>query len=327
MTNFNVSRMPKGGSFSARLALASGPLFALLACSVYDEPLGAAGGAGAGGGAPGNVAGATSGGASNTAAGSAGSDGGGTTAGSGATSGTFAGGGAGSAGSDVGGTSSGGSETAGTDAGGQPADDASIVDDMEDTDAQITVTAGRNGYWYVGNDLTAGGVQEPPSSKFEMFELTAGENGDSTYSAHMKVSGWTGWGTVIGFNLVESAGVKPYDASAYCGLSFSGKAAAGTSLRFRLPDGDTHPAGGVCVETGAADQLCHDHFSAPVTLTTAWKTVSILFSQLEQLGTGYHPADKKLKAHQLYAVEWALPGSAGKAYEIWIDDVSLLTCP
>jgi hypothetical protein len=227
----------------------------------------------------------------------------------------------------VGGTSAGGSEAAGADAGGQAPTDVRLIDDMEDADPQITVTAGRNGYWYVGNDLTVGGVQEPPSSSFEMFELTAGENGDSTYSAHMKVSGFTGWGTVIGFNLVESAGVKAYDASAYCGMSFSAKAAAGTALRFRLPDGDTHPAGGVCVESGASDQLCYDHFSAAVTLSTAWKPFTISFSQLEQVGTGYHPADKKLKTDRLYAVEWALPGSGGKAYEIWIDDVSLVACP
>ena len=38
-------------------------------------------------------------------------------------------------------------------------------------------------------------------------------------------------------------------------------------------------------------------------------------------------SDKQFKADQLYAVEWALPGSAGKAYEIWIDDVTLTDCP
>jgi hypothetical protein len=79
--------------------------------------------------------------------------------------------------------------------------------------------------------------------------------------------------------------------------------------------------------TGAADRLCYDHFRAPVALTTAWKPLTISFSQVEQLGTGYHPADKKLKTDQLYAVEWAVPGSAGKAHEIWIDDVSFVACP
>lgn len=326
MTKFNVSRMPKAGSFRAGQLLASGPLCLLLACSVYEPPLAAAGGAG--GGAGGTSAGTTTAGSSNDS-GSAGTDAGGTKAGSGgASGGAAAGGNAGSAGSTTGGTSGGGSESAGTNAGGQPMGDATVIDDMEDADPQITVTAGRNGFWYVGNDLTVGGMQEPPSSKFEMFELTAGEHGDSLYSAHMKVSGWTGWGSVIGFNLVESQGVvTPYDAGAYCGVSFSGKAMAATALRLRLPDGDTHPDGGVCKQTGAANQLCYDHFSAPVTLTATWKPFTIMFSQLEQIGTGYHPADKKFKADQLFAMELALPGSAGKAYEIWIDDVALLACP
>lgn len=324
MTNFNLSRTPKRPANSEAFALASGPLLAVLACNVYEAPAGAAAAGHGGVAASANQAGATRGGSSDSAA-SAGSDAGGTPS-TGAGSGGVAGGAAGSAGSAAGGASTGGSEKAGADAGRQPAGDTALIDDMEDADAQITITAGRNGYWYVGNDLTAGGMQEPPSSSFEMFELMAGENGRSTYSAHMKVSGWTGWGTVIGFNLVEAGGLKPYDASAYCGMSFFGKAAAGTGLRLRLPDGNTHPAGGVCIEAGTADKLCYDHFSALVTLITAWTPFTISFSQLEQLGTGYHPADEKLKTDQLFAVEWAVPASAGKAYEIWIDDVSLVAC-
>jgi hypothetical protein len=199
---------------------------------------------------------------------------------------------------------------------------------MEDADPQITVAAGRNGFWYVGNDATVGGTQEPPSAAFAMFELIPGENGDSTYSAHMKVSGFKGWGSLIGFNLVESQGLKPYDASAYCGLHFWGKAAAPTVLRLAAPDGDTHPAGQVCVETGASDQLCHNHFSAAVSLTTAWKSSTVMFASLEQVGTGYRPPDHAFKPDQLYALEWSLPGgSLGKAYEIWIDDITLLSCP
>jgi hypothetical protein len=335
MRKFNVSRMPGKGSFSSRLALASGPFAVLLACSVYDGALtdemsvpgggtssgeaGAMTGGAIGQGGSGNDAGAS--GKPMTQAGSAGEAMGGT---------TVVGGGAGSAGAQASGSDAGGSAgnaTAGGGAGGEPPTAGTVVDDMEDTDAQITVDGGRNGFWYVGNDGTAGGTQTPTSEMFEMFELASGERGDSTYSAHMKVSGFTSWGSVLGFNLVEQqAMLKPYDASAFCGVQFWGKAVAATSLRLRLPDGDTHPAGMVCKETGAANTLCYDHFSAAVALTTAWKSFSVTFASLVQVGGGYHPADNEFRADQLYAMEWALPAAAGKAFEIWIDDVTLVPC-
>jgi hypothetical protein len=328
MVNFNVSRMPERGSFSSRVVLASGPFVLALACNVYDDSLL---GSSRGGGSSGGAAGMTFGGTMSES-GKGGADGGGTSSAAGS-AGQGSDGMADSAGSATGGVTSGAGSSgeaanAGNDTGGQPPSDHAVVDDMEDTDAQINVDGGRDGYWYVGNDGTVGGMQQPTSAKFEMFELGPRDHDDSTYSTHMKVSGFTGWGSVIGFNLVEQqTAVKAYDASAFCGVQFWGKALAATSLRLRLPDGDTHPDGGVCKETGAANTLCYDHFSAPIALTTAWKSFSIAFSTLEQTGTGYHPADDKFKAEQLYAMEWALPGAAGKAYEIWIDDITLTACP
>jgi hypothetical protein len=207
-----------------------------------------------------------------------------------------------------------------------PSGDADVVDDMEDGDQQIVVAAGRNGYWYVGNDGTVGGTQEPPVNAFAMFELVAGERPNSSYAAHTKVDGFKSWGSVIGFNFNEQLGtVKAYDASAFCGVSFWAKAAAATTLRFRLPDSDTHPVGAVCVDGGPAGQACYDHFSTSAALTPDWKQFTVTFAELTQIGTGYHPADMKLKADQLYGLEWALPGAA-KTFEIWIDDVELLKC-
>jgi hypothetical protein len=330
MRNFNVSRMPAKGALSARLALASGPFALLLACSVYDGALGDAGTSL--GGSSSGVSGTSPGGVSNHG-GSSGSDVGGVPTTHAGTAGEGAGGSVdngGSAGTSTSGSAAGGGGsgvTAGSDAGGQAGSDSTVVDDMEDADAQIGVAGGRNGYWYVGNDGTVGGTQAPTAAMFEMFELTSGEQQDSTYSAHMKVSGFTGWGSVLGFNLVEQQTVvKAYDASEFCGVQFWGKAATTTSLQLRLPDGDTHPDGMVCKTSGAANTLCYDHFSAPIALTPAWKSFSITFASLQQPGTGYHPADKNFKADQLYAMEWALPGAGGKAHEIWIDDVTLLSC-
>jgi hypothetical protein len=222
---------------------------------------------------------------------------------------------------------SGGSGGSGGSAGSTPIGDPDSIDDMEDNDAQIVTVAGRNGYWYVGNDGTAAGQQEPTAGMFKMVELTAGERPSSTFAAHMKVSGFTGWGTVLGFNFFEQAGkVKVFDASEYCGVRYWGKAAAATTLRFRLPDVDTHPEGMVCTDGGASGVACHDHFGENAAFTSAWQEFTVMFADVEQVGTGYHPADGKLKADQLFSLEWALPGAGGKAYEIWIDDVAFVKC-
>ncbi|MEO7036696.1 MAG: hypothetical protein ABI335_22975, partial [Polyangiaceae bacterium] len=36
-----------------------------------------------------------------------------------------------------------------------------LIDDFEDLDAHILLSHGRNGPWYVLNDMTAGGVESP----------------------------------------------------------------------------------------------------------------------------------------------------------------------
>ncbi len=195
---------------------------------------------------------------------------------------------------------------------------------MEDGDAEIELTGPRNGYWYVGGDVTPDATTEPLSTKFLMTKLAAGER--STYVAHLKAVGFKDWGSVMGFNFIELlTKVKPYDASAYCGIGFYGKAAAATTVRFRVPDIDTHQNGGVCVDGGSNGTACYDHFGASLSFTAAWKPFSLKFTDLVQVGSGYHPADGKLKTDKLFAVEWALPGT-GNTYEIWIDDVHFIKC-
>jgi hypothetical protein len=271
-------------------------------------------------------------GGSASAAGSAIGGGGGTNVAPGGSSGSAAAGNGGKAGEgasgDAGTPSAGSGGSSGTAAGGSGGEPASgpteMIDDMEDGDAEIAPVLPRNGYWYVGHDLTDG-TSDPTSTQFMMAELDAADR--SVYAAHLKAANFTDWGSVIGFNFVEQLGtVKPYDGSAYCGVQFWAKAAAATTVRFRLPDIDTHQSGGVCTDPGTTGTACYDHFSASAAFTTAWKSFSFQFAALIQTGTGYHPADNKLKPDKLFAVEWALPGN-NKTYEIWIDDVEFIKCP
>jgi hypothetical protein len=312
--------MRSARSTNTRWLAAVGPLCAVLACSVYDDSLlGAAstlGGADAGGAAAGSLATGGSNGASG------GSSAGGSSAEAGH-GGSSVGGVSGNASSGAAGSAEAGAP--GGDEGGAGAVGASdAIDDMEDQDSQIEVAGGRDGFWYVGHDMTAGGMQVPDGA-FTMIALAKDERPDSLYAAHMEAKGFTAWGSVIGFNLVESMSVvSAYDASAYCGVRFWAKAAISTPVHFSLPDSDTHPAGNVCEPTGAADQLCNDHFTVGLTFTPSWKQIVVKFTDLHQNGSGYHPADMKLKPSELFSFEWSLPGNPG-TYEIWIDDVSFVT--
>ncbi len=329
MRNSNTSRIGWRLPWAAYGALALGPCGAGLACSVYDNsligdvaaPLGGSGtsagaaGSGADGGTA--IAGTATGG---SASGSAGMASGGKAGDNAVTTG---GAGAPSAGSGGSGTAgSAGSAGAGGDATPGPTE---TIDDMEDGDAEIDIKGPRNGYWYVGGDLTAGATTDPVSGKFMMTML--GGSDRSTFAAHVKAVGYKDWGSVMGFNFIELlTKVNPYDGSAFCGVQFWGKAAAATTVRFRIPDIDTHQAGGVCKDppTGAGT-ACYDHFGTSFGFSTAWKLFSTKFTDLSQAGTGYHPADMKLKSDKLMSVEWALPGS-GTTYEIWIDDVEFTKC-
>jgi len=308
-------------------ALASWPLALASGCSVYDDsllgnaaaPLGGTE-AGAGVGGSGATAGIDGVGAT-----------GGSVSGSTGTAGAGKAGEASEGGTSGAGTATGGSagtSTAGTAAGGTGGEPGSgpteSIDDMEDGDAEIELAGPRNGYWYVGGDLTPDATTEPLSTKFLMTKLVAGER--SIYVAHLKAVGFKDWGSVMGFNFTELlTKVKPYDGSAYCGIGFWGKAAAATTVRFRVPDIDTHQNGGVCVDGGTNGTACFDHFGASLSFSAAWKSFSLKFTDLAQVGTGYHPADGKLKVDKLFAVEWALPGT-GNTYEIWIDDVHFIKC-
>ncbi len=330
MRNSNTSRIARRLPWAGYGALALGPFVGGLACSVYDTsllgdmtaPLGgsgkSAGAAGSGGVGGSAIAGEDTGGSASVSAGATSGGKAGessTTAGSGGSAGTSNGGSGGTA-------SAGAAGSAGAGGTVEPGATESI-DDMEDGDPEIVVSGGRNGYWYAGGDLTVGATTDPPSTKYAMAQLAASDR--STYAAHLKAVGFNDWGSVMGFNFTEQSGVKPYDASAFCGVQFWGKAAAATNVRVRIPDIDTHQEGMVCKPVGAAGTACYDHFGAQAAFTTAWKSFTIKFTDVMQIGTGYHPADGKIKTAKLFALEWALPG-LGKTWEIWVDDVEFIKC-
>ena len=306
-------------------------VFVLGACSVYDAslltttgPLGGAGGSAAGqsgseagsGGLPAAHAG-TGGSDAEPEAGAAGNaDGGAAPNGGGGGSGTGGNGAAGSGGSIAGGGSSAGSGGAAVPL------ELELIDDMENKDSVIDATNGRGGDWYAANDATVGGTQAP--TPFVVTALLATDprySKGSRYASMTAGMGFTNWGENLGFNLKLLSGNKhpSYDASAYCGVHFFGKTAAGASTKalLRVIDKNSHPDGGVC---GLGGMPCYQYFQKVLTFSTDWEEKSVLFSELTC--SGWPPA---LVLKEIFSVEFGL--TANSKFELWVDDIAFLKKP
>ncbi len=297
-------------------------------CSVYDSSVfgkNSTHGGDAGTGTAGSVA------AGGSDAGNAGVD---ASAGASASAGTSSGGetagGTAGASSATGGSSG---STGGASPGNPPPifnGNLELIDDLEDGDIYLYLFGtDRDGKWWLGFDGTAGTTEPNPFSPDD-----AGGYDGSSAATHLKMSGYTNWGSNAGFNFMHEVPPKswpaPYDASAYCGVAFWAKRSETSDVSFdvRVSDANTHPAGGVCSDdpdAGTDDAGnaigCFDHFYKTVTLTTEWAYYELLFSDLQQSTWGYL-VDGGLTASQLYGFELTFGGN--KTFEIWIDDVAFV---
>jgi hypothetical protein len=309
-------------------------LVSLVACNVYDPSLlDSSLGAGASdnsGGASGsgtiNTAGgspaiggsfAYSGASSVSQAGAGGSDtsGGGTGAVAG---GTSAGG---TGGSSAGNGGAGGLATAGTgggsEIGGGGAVDPtlSMIDDMEMPDQYIPSLDGRQGFWSLSNDGTAG-TQTP--SIMIMSQIPGGR-GTSVYALHTTSTGFTKTGALVGVDLNRKTTRLPYDASAYTAVHFWAKVAAGslTAVHFSMPDLHTDPSGALC---NKSPQQCYDHWARDLTFTAAWAEYTVAFADLNQYGWGANDVTALDAAH-VYGIQfsWGTP-----SMDLWIDDIAFV---
>jgi hypothetical protein len=131
----------------------------------------------------------------------------------------------------------------------------------------------------------------------------------------------------MGLSLYDPANIAFYDLTMggkYSGIVFEGKAGtAATVIRFKIPDVDTDPNGGVC-NTGT-NSKCYDDFGAAVTLTSGWATYQYSFSSLTAVGFGYPAKDDPtipFKPAQTSAIQWQTE-EGGVDYDFWIDNVTL----
>ena len=323
----------------ATTALLSSCVLLVIGCSVYDASLleGPLVGGAASGGDVGNAGASARAGASATAGdGAIAGDAGEGNIGTGGTP-TSAGGGAGeppdtnagSGGTPAVGGSSGTGQAGSTPAGGTGPTTLSMIDDMENTDLYIPNTDGRQGYWTLANDGTAGGKQGP--SPLLMSAIVGGRDG-SMNAFHTTATGFSKSGaqTLVELNR-KGATRNPYDASAYKALHFWAKV-DGTSpgdVHVALIDKHTDPGGKLCCETmtscatnggNIANGLCYDHFTRDLTLTKTWVEYSIPFTDMSQLGWG----DNKVASVDATAVYSIQISWTSAAMDLWIDDIAFV---
>ncbi|MCL2449323.1 MAG: hypothetical protein FWD17_10270 [Polyangiaceae bacterium] len=192
--------------------------------------------------------------------------------------------------------------------------DDGLVDDFEDGDQQVSHVGDRGGYWFTSHDPNGSVIDPSP------FKMSDGGAAGSKKVLH--VSGQTAndnsggaWGVLVGANFVEQ-GV--YDASDYSGVSFKAKV-SGTStknVRFNVADASTHPDGGMC-------KSCWNHFGKDMTFTGEWQEYVVPFAELQQQ-PGWGDRFAAVTPSKLIALNWAI--GPGRAFDLWIDDVQLVSC-
>jgi len=287
---------------------------------------GVTGSSGGATGSTGGSAGMTSGSGGAPVAGSGGSTDGSGGAGQGGVPGTATGGasmvtggapgvaGAPGTGGTTGGAGGGPATTGKGGAAGTPPSGVSVIDDLDDGDGRIAMTAGRQGPWHAFND-TNGGNQKP--SVNGPFTPEMGGANSSPYAAHTSGSNYQFGG--VGFDLnnaTPTAGgmdSQAYDASGYKGITFWAKGNGNLRVEFSQRSFVPTANGGSCTES------CWNVYgsrAAQGTLSlTDWKQVTIPFTGLQRQDGTTKPA---FDPSQLMGIAFKHEGST---FDFWIDDV------
>jgi hypothetical protein len=189
-----------------------------------------------------------------------------------------------------------------------------MIDDLEDLNFTITAVSGRTGGWYPFNDSTATGMRT-----FENAIIPEQRGADSLGAIRTTGSGFTTWGSGIGFDLNAPGGTKNvYDATGTVGVTFWARSVTAMNLTVAFPDVNT--TGQLPVELKRCTS-CDHHWLTSVAVGTDWKRFTILYADLVLEG-GTVPTPTELAIDQLVSVQWRV--ITGATYDYWIDDVAFV---
>lgn len=184
---------------------------------------------------------------------------------------------------------------------------------------QGNVLKGRGGYWYTFLDKAGSSISPIPGDQGGTFSMTPGGANGTGNAA--RIHGQIGGGDIVyagmGVNFLDPKG--QYDASAYQGITFWGKKAAGSgNVRLKVPDSNTDPDGKVCNE-------CFNDFGMDLVFTDQWQQYTVPFRAMRQ-GKGWgNPIKSSIEASKLYAIQFQV-NEKNAAFDIWVDDIQFTGC-
>ena len=208
--------------------------------------------------------------------------------------------------------------------------DPLLIDDMEDDNAAICNSGGRNGKWYTIADGTEGTLSPAQGATFIMTPIPGGR-GDSHVAAHMRASGFTTWAQM---GLTLHGGVaEPYDASSTGGITFWMKTDA-PHLEVEFPTSQTVPVsrGGLCSDSATTDN-CDNSFIFEITSPHPgdWFQYHVPYNALFQHGYNFDGNGNVIVGSATWNPTRLIALSFNVNYppptfEVWIDDVSFFDC-
>lgn len=189
-----------------------------------------------------------------------------------------------------------------------------IVEDFEDGNSQAVVLDGRDGYWWTHHDPNGSTIQP------EKFAPADGGANGSAKALHVQGTTATGggaYGSSVGVNFTSSG---LYDASKYAGISFKAKVGPNSTknVRLKIGDANTHGELGTC-------RNCWNHFGKDFELSTEWQEYRVLFVDATQQPGWGDPRPSQISPDKLASIDFTI--AAGTTFDLWVDDVQLLTCP
>jgi len=187
-----------------------------------------------------------------------------------------------------------------------------LLADFEQDSIFVRPVPQRWGTWYMGNDGSPDGRQEPDS-----FAAERGGYGGSNYAVHFKVQGFTEWGAVLGATLryAPEDGIRcPYNASGFDGLSFMAKGKG--RIRVNVTTPDTVPTD----EDGRCKKSCWDSHGAFVFLSDEWTEQRLPWSAFAQQGWG---TAARLNLNEILSINFVV-GRADQPAELWLDDLKFI---
>lgn len=183
------------------------------------------------------------------------------------------------------------------------------IDTFEDGDTRVEAVAGRQGNWYMYGD-------EYGTRTYGVEEFTGRTLPGSMKSMHTVGSDHSRWGAGIGVDLNnatnDEATKRPYDASAYSGITFWARSEQSMTITVLFPDELTDPNQGKCVSP-----VCDDHFSATVTIGTSWAKHTVAFSSLRRGNAG---APATFSKAAVVGIQFRAPTNA--TYNFWLDNLA-----